>query len=55
MRNDDQSNPIFWGCAERKDWLLGVDVRDLKAAESPELPPMPPDEAREYGKCGCCD
>lgn len=50
MREDSASNPIFWGCTKRKDWLFGVDVRHLKEGKGtmPALPPMPPDEARVY-------
>ncbi|KAK0908141.1 hypothetical protein LTR57_016952 [Friedmanniomyces endolithicus] len=49
MQLDDSSNPMFWGCSERKDWLFGHDASELRADGSiPALPPMPPDEARVY-------
>lgn len=50
MQNDDESNPIFWGWTKRKDWLFGLDASRLEngKGEIPNLPPMPPDEARVY-------
>lgn len=49
MRSDDARNPMFWGCSARKDWLFGHDASKLQPeATIPELPPMPPDEARVY-------
>ena len=48
MKVDGETNPIFWGCTERKDWLFGVDVMELEEEACPSLPPMPPDEARVY-------
>ncbi|TKA83350.1 hypothetical protein B0A55_00603 [Friedmanniomyces simplex] len=49
MQIDNPSNPIFWGSAERKDWLFGHDASELgKGGGIPALPPMPPDEARVY-------
>lgn len=51
MREDKESNPIFWGWTRRKDWLFGFDASRLDEArkmEIPSLPPTPPDEARVY-------
>ena len=50
MQNDDEFNPIFWGCTRRKDWLFEFDATELDVSENeiPNLPPMPPDEARVY-------
>ncbi|KAK5124801.1 hypothetical protein LTR85_001514 [Meristemomyces frigidus] len=49
MRNDDARNAMFWGYSARKDWLFGHDASKLQPeAVIPELPPMPPDEARVY-------
>ena len=49
MRSDDARNPMFWGCSERKDWLFGHDASQLETEMAvPNLPPMPPDEARVY-------
>ena len=50
MQNDDEYNPIFWGYKNRKDWLFGFAANTLDTDEGniPELPPMPPDEARVY-------
>ncbi|KAK0249007.1 hypothetical protein B0A54_17360 [Friedmanniomyces endolithicus] len=49
MQLDNPSNPMFWGCSERKDWLFGHDASELRAdGNIPALPPMPPDEARVY-------
>ena len=50
MGVEGEANPMFWGCEERRDWLFGVDVRELGGGEIPALPGMPPDEARVYGK-----
>lgn len=48
MRLDSARNRIFWGCTGRKDWLFGVDIRQLGDVEVPGLPPVPPDKARVY-------
>ncbi|KAK4546944.1 hypothetical protein LTR36_001676 [Oleoguttula mirabilis] len=49
MRHDNASNPMFWGSSARKNWLFGHDASKLRPeAAIPDLPPMPPDEARVY-------
>ena len=52
MRHDNESNPMFWGFSERKDWLFGYDARailpDGTEPVVPSLPPMPPAEASVY-------
>lgn len=50
MESDAESNPIYWGWTQRKDWLLNYDASKLEEAEIdiPSLPHMPPDEARVY-------
>jgi salicylate hydroxylase len=52
MSLDNHQNPMFWGCAERKDWLFGHDARILLPKGStinvPPLPPLPPAEANVY-------
>lgn len=49
MRNDDESNPIYWGWKERKDWLFTYDASDLTdQGRIPSLPPMPKDRHRVY-------
>lgn len=55
MKHDDASNPIFWGCSKRKDWLFGHDASKIyekgdAMGTIPDLPPMPPLEASVYGK-----
>lgn len=50
MAEDSEHNPMFWGWSVRKDWLFGMDVRELDIGLKtiPSLPPMPPDQARVY-------
>lgn len=49
MQEDAPSNPIFWGCTQRRDWLFGHDARALENESCvPDLPSMPPDDARVY-------
>ena len=50
MRDDSESNPIYWGWTERKDWLFRYDASQLDGEQGgiPSLPPMPRDENRVY-------
>ena len=51
MRHDNQDNPMFWACSERRDWLFGHDAQRMLTEDElqiPPLPPMPADEARVY-------
>jgi len=49
MRHNDASNPMFWGCRERCDWLFGHDATQIESeSRIPDLPPLPPDDARVY-------
>ncbi|KAI0968072.1 FAD/NAD(P)-binding domain-containing protein [Xylaria arbuscula] len=54
MKADKPSNPIFWACSERKDWLFGHDAGRLDGdLDVPEMPGIPAEEARIYnGKVG---
>ncbi|KAK4635477.1 hypothetical protein CLAFUW4_01005 [Fulvia fulva] len=52
MGHDNESSPVFWGSAARKDWLFSHDASRL--AQTPEaippLPPRPPKEASVYDR-----
>lgn len=47
-RHDNENNPFFWGCSERRDWLFGHDAGDLSEHEIPSLPPYPDPKASVY-------
>lgn len=49
MKQDAETNPIFWAYKARKDWLFGYDALQLDVGlDIPALPPMPPREASVY-------
>lgn len=50
MKDDAESNPIYWGWTRRKDWLFEYDASSLEEGneEIPTLPPMPSDDVRVY-------
>lgn len=55
MQHDNEENPIFWACSERKDWLFGHDAQKLCEEGDvpvPKLPPLPPSEASVYSARG---
>ena len=47
-KHDNDENPFFWGCSERKDWLFGHDATKLAHQPIPKLPPFPAKEASVY-------
>ena len=52
MKQDDETNPIFWGYSVRKDWLFGLDagtlMEDGEELHIPGLPPLPPLDGSIY-------
>ena len=49
MKDDAETNPIYWGWTERKDWLFRYDASNLEEGEEiPSLPPMPSNDVRVY-------
>ena len=55
MKQDDASNPMYWGCRARTDWLFGYDaskMEDDAYANIPALPPYPDPSASVYGSIG---
>ena len=49
LKHDNKDNPIFWAYSKRRNWLFGHDAQKIESQiEIPDLPPMPPAEARVY-------